>query len=189
MNPKIIERRFSTELRLSTDGKKIVGYAAVYDKASEDLGGFIEYVRQGAFARSLNSLPDVRALINHDSNLILGRTLSGTLLLGADATGLEVILQPPDTSYAKDLMISMGRGDITQMSFAFTTAKDDWQLVDGQRTRSLLDLDLVDVSVVTYPAYPDTSVAVRSLNLWSLVSRKKEQAERRFRSLRMHTRK
>jgi len=183
-----IERRFNAELRLSNDGKKIVGYAAVYDKSSEDLGGFIEYVRPGAFDRSLKTLPDVRALINHDSTLILGRTLSGTLLLGSDSTGLEVNISPPDTSYAKDLMVSMARGDITQMSFAFTTAKDDWQLVEGQRTRSLLDLDLVDVSVVTYPAYTDTSVAVRSLQDWNKISRR-EQFERRARALRLHKQK
>jgi HK97 family phage prohead protease len=95
--------------------------------------------------------------------LILGRTLSGTLILESDTTGLKVTIDPPPTSYASDLLTVMQRGDVSQMSFAFTSAVDDWKLVDGQRTRDLIDLDLVDVSVVTYPAYPDTSVAVRAL--------------------------
>ncbi len=158
-----IEKRVSCELRLSSDSKKIIGYAAVYNRASEDLGGFIEYVRPGAFDRSLKSNPDVRALIDHDPSLILGRTLSGTLILESDTTGLKVTIDPPPTSYASDLLTVMQRGDVSQMSFAFTSAVDDWKLVDGQRTRDLIDLDLVDVSVVTYPAYPDTTVAVRAL--------------------------
>lgn len=158
-----IEKRVSCELRLSSDSKKIIGYAAVYNRASEDLGGFIEYVRPGAFDRSLKSNPDVRALIDHDPSLILGRTLSGTLILESDTTGLKVTIDPPPTTYASDLLTVMQRGDVSQMSFAFTSAVDDWKLVDGQRTRDLIDLDLVDVSVVTYPAYPDTSVAVRAL--------------------------
>jgi HK97 family phage prohead protease len=162
MNSKI-EKRVSCELRLSSDSKKIIGYAAVYNRGSEDLGGFIEYVRPGAFDRSLKSNPDVRALIDHDPSLILGRTLSGTLILESDTTGLKVTIDPPPTSYASDLLTVMQRGDVSQMSFAFTSAVDDWKLVDGQRTRDLIDLDLVDVSVVTYPAYPDTSVAVRAL--------------------------
>jgi HK97 family phage prohead protease len=105
----------------------------------------------------------VRALIDHDPSLILGRTLSGTLILESDTNGLKVTIDPPPTSYASDLLTVMQRGDVSQMSFAFTSAVDDWKLVDGQRTRDLIDLDLVDVSVVTYPAYPDTSVAVRAL--------------------------
>jgi len=188
MNPNKIERRFSTELRLSGVDKKIIGYAAVYNRASEDLGGFIEYVRPGAFDRSLKSKPDVRALINHDSTLILGRTLSGTLLLESDATGLKITIDPPDTQYAQDLLAVMARGDVSQMSFAFTSTLDDWAMVDGQRTRSLLDLDLVDVSVVTYPAYPDTSVAARSLQDWNKIGRR-EQFERRVRALRLHKQK
>lgn len=158
-----IERRFSTELRVDTSAQKIVGYAAKYDLSSEDLGGFREFIRPGAFQRSLDSNPDVRALIDHNPSLILGRTVSGTLRLETDATGLRVVIDPPDTQYAADLMAVMARGDVSQMSFAFTTTEDSWDLVDGQRVRSLLAVELHDVSVVTYPAYPDTSVAVRSL--------------------------
>lgn len=181
-----IEKRFSSELRLSADNKKIIGYAAVYDRASEDLGGFIEFVRPGAFDRSLAASPDVRALIDHNPSMILGRTLSGTLTLESDATGLKVIIDPPSTQYAADLMTVMSRGDVTQMSFAFTAASDEWQMVEGQRTRSLLDLSLVDVSVVTYPAYPDTAVAVRSLSAWlGADAAALAQAHRRGRMLRL----
>lgn len=163
MNNSKIEKRFSTELRVLPESRKIIGYAAVYDRSSEDLGGFREFVRPGAFQRSLDNHPDVRALIDHNPSLILGRTLSGTLKLESDATGLLVTIDPPETQYAADLLAVMSRGDVTQMSFAFTTNLDSWDLVDGERVRSLLSVDLHDVSVVTYPAYPDTSVAVRSL--------------------------
>lgn len=158
-----IERRFSTELRVDPGTQKIIGYAAKYDLPSEDLGGFREFVRPGAFQRSLDNHPDVRALIDHNPSLILGRTLSGTLKLESDAIGLKVTIDPPSTQYAADLMAVMARGDVSQMSFAFTTNLDSWDLVDGERVRSLLSVDLHDVSVVTYPAYPDTTVAVRSL--------------------------
>ena len=177
-----IERRFSAELRVDTAAQKIIGYAAKYDLSSEDLGGFREYVRPGAFQRSLDSAPDVRALIDHNPSLILGRTVSGTLRLESDAIGLKVIIDPPDTQYAADLMAVMSRGDVSQMSFAFTTSEDSWDLVDGQRVRSLLAVELHDVSVVTYPAYPDTTVAVRSLSIYT---RDALASARRFRELRL----
>lgn len=177
-----IERRFSTELRVDPGTQKIIGYAAKYDLPSEDLGGFREFVRPGAFQRSLDNHPDVRALIDHNPSLILGRTLSGTLQLESDAIGLKVTINPPDTQYAADLMAVMSRGDVSQMSFAFTTNLDSWDLVDGERVRSLLSVDLHDVSVVTYPAYPDTSVAVRSLSVYTLDAL---ASARRFRELRL----
>jgi HK97 family phage prohead protease len=177
-----IERRFSAELRVDTAAQRIVGYAAKYDLSSEDLGGFREFVRPGAFQRSLDSAPDVRALIDHNPSLILGRTVSGTLRLESDAIGLKVTIDPPDTQYAADLMAVMARGDVSQMSFAFTTSEDAWDLVDGQRVRSLLAVELHDVSVVTYPAYPDTTVAVRSLSIYT---RDALASARRFRELRL----
>jgi HK97 family phage prohead protease len=182
MTTNNIERRFSAELRVDTAAQRIVGYAAKYDLSSEDLGGFREFVRPGAFQRSLDSAPDVRALIDHNPSLILGRTVSGTLKLESDAIGLKVTIDPPDTQYAADLMAVMSRGDVSQMSFAFTTSEDSWDLVDGQRVRSLLAVELHDVSVVTYPAYPDTTVAVRSLSVYT---RDALASARRFRELRL----
>src|SRR5262245_55045724 len=145
---------------------RIVGYAAVFDSLSENLGGFRERIRPGAFRRALAEGQDVRALIDHDPSLILGRTRSGTLELRETARGLLATIDPPNTSRARDLVESMRRGDVDQMSFGFRTVTDDWHTEDGEAVRELIDVDLFDVSVVTFPAYPATDVAVRSLALW-----------------------
>jgi len=142
---------------------KISGHAAVFDQLSEDLGGFRERIAAGAFANTLQNA-DVRALFNHDPNFVLGRNKAGTLRLKEDITGLAIEIDPPDTQVARDLMISMQRGDISQMSFGFRTKNDKWDKVDGKWVRTLLDVELFDVSPVTYPAYTQTDVAVRSLN-------------------------
>lgn len=167
-----LEKRFSTEIRFETEGKKIVGYAAKFMTRSQDLGGFVEQIEPSAFQRSLDENADVRALIDHNPSLILGRTLSGTLKLSTDSTGLLVEITPPDTSYSRDLMVSLERGDITQMSFAFVTKKDNWEKDGTVNLRTLLDVDLHDVSAVTYPAYLDTEVGLRSLS--SFLAEKQE---------------
>lgn len=162
------ERRAAFELRAVTGDKpRLVGYAAVFDRASRDLGGFIEYVRPGAFKRSLAAGADVVALVAHDPRLILGRSLAGTLALSEDARGLAFDVSLPPTSAARDLLVSVERGDVAGASFAFTTPKggDRWTFSkDGPATRELLDVDLLDVTVTGVPAYPDTSVARRSLD-------------------------
>lgn len=167
-----LEKRFSTEIRFETEGRKIVGYAAKFMTRSQDLGGFVEQIEPSAFQRSLDENADVRALIDHNPSLILGRTLSGTLKLSTDSTGLLVEITPPDTSYSRDLMVSLERGDITQMSFAFVTKKDNWEKDGAVNLRTLLDVDLHDVSAVTYPAYLDTEVGLRSLS--SFLAEKQE---------------
>jgi HK97 family phage prohead protease len=141
----------------------IEGYAAVFGVLSEDLGGFREMVRPGTYKRTITAA-DVRALINHDPSLILGRTLPKTLELAEDIHGLRVKITPPDTSYANDLLVSVRRGDIDQMSFQFTVPEggDEWRIVGDEITRTLMDVDLYDVALVTFPAYPQTSVHVRS---------------------------
>ena len=159
-----IEKRFSTEIQFQPEGKKIVGYAAKFMNRSQDLGGFIEQIDPQAFTRTLSEGADVRALIDHNPSLILGRTVSGTLRLETDPTGLLVEITPPDTTYARDLMVSLERGDVTQMSFAFVTKQDTWAKEGTTNIRTLLDVDLHDVSAVTYPAYLDTEVGLRSLN-------------------------
>jgi len=150
------------EVRAAGDGEPAVirGYAAVFDEWSEDLGGFRERIRPGAFASSMDN--DVRALWNHNSDFVLGRTAANTLLMNEDERGLQVQITPPETQWARDLITSMQRGDVDQMSFGFFVNDDSWtQTEDGAR-RELIDVDLFDVSVVTYPAYPQTSAAVRS---------------------------
>jgi hypothetical protein len=163
-----IARGPAIELRQTEDGEKpiITGYASVFDSLSEDLGGFRETVSKGAFYRSLKEAADIRALVDHDSGRIIGRTTSGTLRAWEDSTGLRVEIDPPDTSVARDLLTSIERGDVTGMSFGFIVREDDWSQDDDGITRELRDVDIFDVSVVTFPAYPDTSVAVRSLEVW-----------------------
>jgi len=160
--PETERRAYAAELRTEGDAGKIVGYAAVFNSKSEDLG-FREIVMPGAFDRSMREAHDVRALVNHDSNLILGRTKSGTLKLSVDERGLKAEIDPPDTQSARDALASIKRGDMDGMSFAFRTLTDDWRMEDGELVRELRDLELVDVSVVAFPAYAATSVSARAL--------------------------
>lgn len=159
-----------SELRVvpQADGtQKIEGYAAVFGQKSEMLGFFREIVMPGAFDRTLANNADVRFLVDHSPPMVLGRTKSGTLQLKADNHGLKVTLPNlPDTSYARDLVVKMERGDVDGMSFAFDTRTDRWRTEDGEEIRELIDVDLFDVSIVTYPAYPQTEVALRSLNAY-----------------------
>lgn len=157
-------RCYEVELRISDDeSPRITGHAAVFDQWSEDLGGFREKIRKGAFKKTLKEA-DVRALFNHDSNYVLGRNKSGTLRLNEDDTGLAIEIDPPDTSWAKDLQVSMKRGDVNQMSFGFQTVKDEWNNEDKNNLeRELVEVKLFDVSVVTYPAYPQTNAQVRAM--------------------------
>jgi HK97 family phage prohead protease len=143
-----------------------VGYASVFNSKSQDLGGFVEIVRPGAFTRALTGGADVRALVNHDPNLILGRSAAGTLVLVEDERGLRVEILPPDTQAGRDTLESVRRGDLDGMSFAFRAIQDKWDYSDkarGTMLRELLDVDLFDVSVVAFPAYPKTDVALRSM--------------------------
>ena len=173
---KIMEKRlFEIETRMEEgETVKVVGHASVYNTMSEDLGGFREIIAPGAFDDVLEN--DVRALINHDGNLILARTTSGTLALSTDEKGLRYEFEMPETSYGKDLAVSMKRGDITQSSFAFTVADDSWDTRDGMDVRTINKVKrLFDVSPVTYPAYPDADnlvIAQRGLSVY------KEKQER-----------
>jgi uncharacterized protein len=153
------------EFRADTpDGESrphIAGHAAVFNSLSEMLWGFREMIAPGAFRDAIEK-SDVRALVNHDSNFILGRKKNGTLKLWEDERGLAIDIDPPSTQWANDLLVSIGRGDIDQMSFGFTVAEDRWEEVDGETRRTILRVDeLFDVSPVTFPAYPETDVVLR----------------------------
>lgn len=162
------ERRYySTEFeaRAVGDGFTIAGHAAVFNRLSQDLGGFVERIAPGAFRKTIGEA-DVRALFNHDASLILGRSKSGTLYLEEDERGLAYEVKIPDTSYGRDLMVSIERGDITQSSFGFRVIDDMWDRTDdGYPLRTLREVSLHngDVSPVTYPAYLDTEVAARAV--------------------------
>ena len=155
-------RAIEGEIRATADG--IRGYAAVFDQVAEILPGFREVIRAGAFGRSIEEGADVRALWNHDANYVLGRRASGTLAIQEDEHGLRYVIRPPEAQWARDLQESIGRGDITQSSFAFIVRQERWtqDAVAGTVLRELLDVDLIDVSPVTYPAYEGTSVGLRA---------------------------
>jgi len=158
------ERSYKVEMRVEDgDEPKITGHAAVFNKLSVDLMGFREKVAPGAFINSIEK-SDIRALWNHNPDYVLGRNKSGTLKLEEDKKGLAIEILPPDTQWARDLMETIKRGDVDQMSFAFKTIKDSWENQDKKESiRTLEEVELFDVSPVTYPAYPQTDVKVRSI--------------------------
>ena len=162
-----IERRFApTEFEVrqhATGGAVIQGHAAVFNRMSRNLGGFVEQIDPSAFDKTLADDPDVRALINHDPTHLLGRTRSGTVRLSKDTTGLAYEVDVPDRSDARDLMVSMERGDISQSSFAFFMVEDDWSTTERDfplRTVTAASIHNGDVSPVTYPAYEDADSGV-----------------------------
>ncbi|GAB4274647.1 HK97 family phage prohead protease [Thermincola ferriacetica] len=161
-----LERRaypVKVEIRSDESGPpRLVGYAAVFNSLSADLGGFREQIRPGAFANSIKT-SDIRALWNHNPDFVLGRNRAGTLKLEEDDRGLKIEITPPETQWAMDLLESIRRGDVDQMSFGFRTLKDEWDESDQKNViRTLVEVELFDVSPVTYPAYPATSIGVRS---------------------------
>ena len=148
------------------DGKNVVvGYGAVFNSESNDLGGFVEYIAPGAFDGRLED--DVRFLINHDG-LPLARTTNNTLRLSVDERGLKYEADMPDTTLANDLMTLLRNGTISQSSFAFTVEDDSWRNEDGRNIRTINKVSrLYDISSVTYPAYSEAgSFALRSLETW-----------------------
>lgn len=168
-----IERRIHTgvgiELRKKSETNSAVvlrGYAAKFEVLSEPMWGFRERIAKGAFDDVLGD--DVRALFNHDASHVLGRTKSGTLSIVQDDTGLAYEVELPDTSSARDLIKVIERGDVDQSSFAFTVEKDNWtEDDDGRIIRTIEKMKrLYDVSPVTYPAYPDATVGIRSMENW-----------------------
>jgi HK97 family phage prohead protease len=167
----IQRRAISAELRTAGDEFALVGYAATFNSLSKNLGGFREQISSGAFKRTLAAKPNVVCLFNHDPNQILGRTKSGTLEVSTDARGLKFRCQLDKDSQAhRDLHSAVKRGDIDECSFAFTVPAGGDAWTDGTdpetnskiAVRTLLDVDLIDCSVVTYPAYNETSAGARS---------------------------
>lgn len=166
---------------VSEDRNVIEGHAAVFDSWSETLGGyypFKEKVRKNAFKKSIDT-DDIRALFNHDSNHVLGRNKAGTLELVEDDKGLLVRIYPPDTALARDLLVSISRGDISQMSFGFVVEKDEWSTENGIDTRELTQVKLYDVSPVTFPAYTQTDVGVRAHEKYTMEVRQRLETEQR----------
>jgi HK97 family phage prohead protease len=155
------------EVRAAGDGKRTMsGIAARYNVRSLDLGGFTEVLAPGAFTRTLaDPASDVCCLYGHNmSNGLLGRTTSGTLRLRSNDDGLVFDCDLPSTTLGNDTAESISRGDVTGMSFGFMVRDDDWVTAsDGTTVRTIKDLDLMEISAVPFPAYPSTSVQMRSL--------------------------
>jgi HK97 family phage prohead protease len=167
-----LERRAYVECRIEpTDGgTRIRGYAIVFNSLSVDLGGFREIILPEAIDRTLSEAADVRALVDHDSGKIIGRTRAGTLSLTKRTKGLYVDIQPdPEISYAKDVMRSVARGDVTGMSFGFRVLTDDWRMEDGMPIREVSDMRVSEVSVVGFPAYNATTADVAQRELRSFL--------------------
>jgi HK97 family phage prohead protease len=160
------ERRFTrglVEVRAAGGSRTIGGYAAKFNTLSRNLGGFVERIDPGFFAKSEgDGWPRVMARYNHDGNMLLGTSRAGTLRLQTDGTGLDYSVDVP--AAREDVYELVQRGDVSESSFAFFTFEDDWSMTDdGFPVRTLLSGQLVDVAPVNDPAYLDTSTGLRSL--------------------------
>jgi HK97 family phage prohead protease len=163
-----IERRVSAiawpdqdmEIRAVGDGLSFRGYAAVFASQSEDLGGFREVIRAGAFSKTLKDKAGVRMLWNHNDDVVLGSTKSKTLRLTEDERGLLAEADLPNSEWGRPVAEALRRGDIDAMSFGFMVRRDTWP---DKNTRELVEVRLIEVSPVVWPAYPATSATVRHL--------------------------
>jgi HK97 family phage prohead protease len=174
-------RQFNApELRAETDeagNTVLTGYAAVFGELSEDLGGFKEIIHRNAFDNVLND--DVVFLLNHDNNIVFGRSSSGTLKLSVDERGLKTEVKMPNTGPANDAVELMKRGDLSKMSFGFFIESDKWKESERGFIREVTEVKrLTDVSLVTRPAYPQTSASIRSLEEFKYECRDNVQARK-----------
>ena len=164
-------RQLSTEdmeFRAEGDGMTFRGYAAKFNVKSEPLP-FRETILPGAFTRTLKSRNEIKAFVNHDTNMVIGSTRSGTLRLTQDERGLLAEIDLPDTTYGRDLAVSVARGDVSGMSFGFYVPKggDSWN--EDYSERIVSEIALSEVSPVTgFPAYRQTTAAVRALPLMAV---------------------
>ncbi len=156
-------RAVPAKLRADGASRTIHGLAAPFGVLSNDLGGYREQISREAFRETLRE-GDCRALWAHDSRLVLGRVSAGTLRLRESNDGLAFECDLPSTTYANDVLALIRRGDLDAMSFGFRIKRDDWTTTgDGTPLRVLKQVELLDVSPVTWPAYTNTVVATRSV--------------------------
>jgi HK97 family phage prohead protease len=144
-------------------GVAVDGYAAKFNIISDDLGGFREVIRPGAFARAIAEKQDVVFLWMHDRVTLMARTSSGTMTISEDGVGLRFEARLADTQSGRDLATLIERGDVSSMSFAFRARKEDWDFKPPIALRTLIDVDLYDVSAVDVGAYPQTELGLRSM--------------------------
>ncbi len=163
MKDKIERRTYPvTEIRVDEDARTLSGYAAVFEKLSVELWGFREKIRKGAFAKSIKN-DTVKALWNHSSSEPLGTTKNETLNLEERDKGLWFKLELDDTTWGENAYKAIKRGDVDAMSFGFRTLKDEWDKEDEKNPiRTLVEVKLLEVSPVSFPAYPQTAVQARA---------------------------
>ena len=179
-----LERRNikASEIRVATgaDGAQVLsGYAVRFNSPSIDLGGFTEICAPGMFTRTLRESPDVCMLRDHVSSQLLGRTTAGTLTLTQDSQGLAFSVTMPKTAIAEDTVENVRNGNLSSCSFGFNVPSggDKWTTTpDGAALRTLLDVNLAEVSITSFAAYPATSVSIRSAppEIRSLITRSNE---------------
>lgn len=176
------------EVRATDSGRMVVGHAVNFNSETVIAGLFREKFAPGAFAKSIAE-GDIRALFNHNTSLLLGRTKSGTLRVSEDDQGLHYEVDLPDTQAGRDLSVSMDRGDIDGSSFGFRSIKEEWDESGDLPLRTIIEAELFEVSPVTFPAYPDTSIALRSLTeaRKDTGRRNSEAAQRRIAARRAET--
>lgn len=150
------------DVRAKDAKRTIAGHAAVFNSETDIGGYFREVIAPGAFKDTIAG--DVRALIDHDSGRVIGRTTAGSLRLSEDDHGLAVEIDLPDTTDGRDLATLIERGDISGMSFGFVVTKQTWDETGETPKRTIEAVELHEVSVVAFPAYDDTSIAMRSLD-------------------------
>lgn len=148
------------ELREAEGTRTIAGYAALFNDVTDIGGAFREEIAPGAFADTLDD--DIRALVDHDTGRVIGRTKAGTLRIKEDKKGLAVEIDLPDTTDGRDLAVSLERGDISGMSFGFRVTHDEWDEGTTPPTRTIHKVQLFEVSAVAFPAYEGTELALRS---------------------------
>lgn len=164
---KKIEKRGGTlgvETRAEDEKRTLAGYAAVFNSDADIGGWWTERISPGAFSDAIGG--DVRALVDHDMGRVIGRTKSGTLRLAEDSKGLRVEIDIPNTTDGNDIWELVERGDISGMSFGFRVTKETWDETGETPVRTILAVDLFEVSAVAWPAYDDTEIGKRSLQEW-----------------------
>jgi HK97 family phage prohead protease len=143
----------------------IRGYAVVFGRRSENLGGFVEEISPAAVDRTLNEKIALRALVDHDTGEIIGRLSAGTLRVAKDERGLRVEIDPPNSPRGQNVVEAIRRRDMTGMSFGFQTLADAWITTLDPPIRTVTDMRIREVSLVSFPAYAQTEAALRSLAL------------------------
>lgn len=143
-------------------GETAVGYAAVFNSPARIGDWFVETIAPGAFADTLRN-DDVLALVDHDIGRVLGRSSAGTLRLSEDGQGLKTEIDLPDTGDGRDLAVLLKRGDIKGMSFGFRVTKESWEETDDLPLRTIMAVQLFEVTATAMPAYDSTSLALRDL--------------------------